>query len=298
MTRNPQVSVIMPFYNVHAFVAESVKSVLAQTHDNYEIIIVNDGSNPPSPQEVLKDAGVDASKIRFIDHEKNRGLAETRNTAFHASKGEFVLPLDTDDLISPSFLQEATEVLENNSNIDAVYTQVHVFGEMDFCWTPVAEIIGLMVGIPLPSTILFRRKVFEAVGGYRSKLTHSPDTDFWVMALSKGFHLSRIEKPLYHYREHKHSLSEVGKYTEVADLARANPELYHENLIEVLTALERKHFKTKAEYAQLEDGFKQLDAGYKDLLARYDEVVRRLRARSVRHQLKRIMPFLSKSPGR
>ncbi len=286
---NPFVSVIMPFYNGHDHVVESVKSVLAQDYENYELIIVNDGSKQPTLEELLK--GLDLTKVRIINHEKNKGLSASRNTAFHESKGEFILPLDCDDMITPTFLTDTVKVLVDNPEISAVYTRVLIFGELEMEWTPEATMLNLMCGLPIPSTVLFRKHVFDLVGGYNTSIKCVPDVDFWLRVLSKGEKLSRVEKVLYHYRKHANSLSDEGKLTEVYVLAEANKQLYMDNFLDVLALQEEKYFKVKSEYAILENGFRQMKSGYEDLLQRYNSTVSQLQKRSIRYHLKKIAPF-------
>ncbi len=289
MVNQPLVSVIMPFYNGHTHIAESVTSVLAQTYKNFELVIVNDGSHTPTSQEIL--SNLDCSKITFIDHGINKGLAAARNTAFAQANGEFIVPLDCDDRIAPTFIEETAQVLSSDSQVDAVYTQVQIFGDLNLTWIPEATMTNLMAGLPIPSTTLFRRHIFDLVGGFNTRIRYVPDCDFWLRVLSKDGKLRRIEKLLYHYRKHANSLSELGKFTEVVVLAEANKQLYFDNLTAVLAAGEHKYYELKAEYAKLETGYRQLDEGYKDLLRRYDETVAQLQKRSIRHQLGKLTQF-------
>lgn len=291
MSKEPLVSVIMPFYNGHNHIAESVGSVMNQTYSNFELIIVNDGSQMPNPETIL--AHLDTSKIRFINHDHNKGLAAARNTGFSNARGELILPLDCDDLITPNFLAETVKAILNNANIDAVYTQVHIFGDVNLDWTPQPTMLNIMSGIPIPSTILYWRRVFDLVNGYNESIKYVPDCDFWLRVLSKGGRLFTVDKPLYHYRKHTDSLSDVGQLTEVRVLADANRQLYADNFIDVLAMQEKKYWELKADYVKLDAGFRRFEAGYQDLLGRYDDVVEKLQKRSIRYHLRKLMPFLS-----
>jgi glycosyltransferase involved in cell wall biosynthesis len=279
----------MPFYNGHEHIAESVKSVLEQSYRNFELIIVNDGSHAPTPEEILREHKYDCSKIRFIDHKQNRGLSAARNTGFENSRGELVLPLDCDDIIAPSFLEETVSVITKDTTIDAVYTMVHILGDLEMNWNPQVTMVNLMCGLPIPSTVLYWKRVFDLVGGYNTSIEYVPDVDFWIRVLSKGGKLYFLDKPLYFYRKHANSLSEVGQLSEVAVLAEANRQLYLDNLIEVLALEEMKYFNLKTEYAKLQSGFRLMESGYEDLLRRYDEVVRQLQKRSIRYNLKKLL---------
>lgn len=260
----------MPFYNAHAHVLETVQSVLAQTYPNFELIIVNDGSKPPSIEEVL--SGIDMSRINIPKHEKNKGLAATRNTGFNSAKGDLILPLDADDLIIPDFLELTVKAMLENPDVSAVFTQVQMFGELDLLWVPEDSMLHLMCGMPIQSTVLFKKEVFEAVGGYNTVIRNAPDVEFWIRVMARGYKLLRLEKPLYLYRKHAGSLSDEGQFTEVVDLARANKELYLQNIDAVFKLEQEKFDKTVAQLNVLKDGYNQLYEGYLNLQLRYKDL--------------------------
>lgn len=273
----PLVSVIIPFYNAHEHLRETVQSILAQNYSNFEIIIVNDGSRAPAITDVL--AGLDMSCIKIVDHPKNRGLAITRNTGINAAKGDLLLPLDADDLITPDCIEKKVSFLQTNKEIAAVYSNVQIFGDVNLEWAPEATMLNLMCGIPVQSTLLFRREVFDTVGGYNSEIKRSPDVDFWLRVLHRGFKLGRIDEILYHYRKYPGSLSDEGKLTEVEDLARANIEIFLEN-IDAVYELENQKFQTLVkESVIMKAGFKQMYEGYLELQLRYADVCDQLKKR-------------------
>src|SRR3954452_3864556 len=113
-----KVSVIIPCYNQGRYINETIASVEAQTFTDWEIIIVNDGSNEPETIEILFD--VDCKKIKVI-HTENKGVAAARNTGIKAAGGKFILPLDADDLIGVNYLNEAVVFLETNEEVKVVY---------------------------------------------------------------------------------------------------------------------------------------------------------------------------------
>jgi hypothetical protein len=136
-----------------------------------------------------------------------------------------------------------------------------------------------MCGIPIQSTLLFKREVFDSVQGYNSNIKRSPDVDFWLRVLHKGFKLGLVDSILYHYRKYPGSLSDEGKLTEVEDLARANMPIFLENLSQVYE-LENLKFQTLIEEsAVIKSGFKQMYDGYLDLRIRYEDVCSQLEKR-------------------
>lgn len=272
--KSPLVSIIVPFYNAHEHVRQTMESIFAQKYPNFEVIIVNDGSIAPTVETLLE--GLDLSRLKVVNHETNKGLSEARNSAFEHSNGDFILPLDADDLITPDFLTLTVNELIESADVHAVYTQVRIFGDIEMDWIPDATMLNLMCGIPIQSTVLFKREVFDAVGGYSTVIKRSPDVDFWIRVLHQGFKLKRIEKPLYFYRKYAGSLSDTGKLTEVEDLAHANPQIYLSNLEAVFLLEDQKFTQLMTEICELKNGFNQLYDGYLALVERYDDVVRQL----------------------
>lgn len=114
--RSPLVSIIMPIYNVEAYVGKSIRSILAQTYSNYELIAVDDGSS---------DASLDVARLAMHDdgrccliHQKNKGVSAARNRALSAIRGEYVMFVDPDDWIAPNALEQLVDAaLENNADV-------------------------------------------------------------------------------------------------------------------------------------------------------------------------------------
>lgn len=106
MTKQPLVSVLMPLYNDAKFVTASIESILQQTYQHWELLIVNDGSTDNSKDVVLsfKD-----SRIRYFENDENRGIVYTRNRLLNLSKGDFVANLDSDDIAYPKRLEKQVE---------------------------------------------------------------------------------------------------------------------------------------------------------------------------------------------
>lgn len=123
----PKVSVVMPAYNTARYIAESLDSVFAQTFQDFEVIVVNDG-DPDTPQleDVLRPY---MSRIQYIKQE-NRGLSGARNTAMRRARGEFLAFLDSDDIWMPGYLEAQVKFLEQNPRVVASIADVLRFGEL------------------------------------------------------------------------------------------------------------------------------------------------------------------------
>src|SRR5438105_6635392 len=133
-----RVSVIIPAYNVAPYIAETLKSVFAQTKPAFEVIVVNDGSPDTEKLEEVLDPFLD--RIVYLKQE-NRGLSGARNTGIRAAKGDLIALLDGDDLWLPEYIQTQTDFLRRHPKYDLVYCNAVFFGDpayegrqfMDIC---------------------------------------------------------------------------------------------------------------------------------------------------------------------
>src|SRR5512145_2950370 len=116
--QSPLVSVVIPSYNQAEFLADAIQSVLHQTYQNFEIIVVNDAS-PDNTDEVMKQ--FTDPRIKYIVHEKNQRLPATRNTGMNASQGEIIALLDADDLFHPEKLEAHVNFLKEHPEVGVSY---------------------------------------------------------------------------------------------------------------------------------------------------------------------------------
>ena len=121
----PKVSVVIPCYNYGEYIDEAVDSVLAQTYDDFEIIIVNDGSTDAYTNKLLD--GYDRPKTRVIVT-TNNGVATARNIGISAASGQYILPVDPDDRIGNTYLEKAVKILDEHQELGMVYSHVEFFG--------------------------------------------------------------------------------------------------------------------------------------------------------------------------
>jgi glycosyltransferase involved in cell wall biosynthesis len=198
----PKVSVIIPCYNQGDYVDDAVNSVLEQTFQDFEIIIVNDGSD--DEVTINKLTLYNRPKTRVI-HTPNLGLAAARNNGIRTSSGEYILPLDADDKIADTYLEKALNILANRFEIGAVTTnQVIYFGAMKGLEGNAREggselFIGHFNN--QVSCSLFRRADWEACGGYDETMKHGfEDWEFWLRLTGTGLKVATIKEPLFFYR--------------------------------------------------------------------------------------------------
>lgn len=207
----PKVSVIIPAYNCERFVSVAIDSVLAQSYDDYEIIVVNDGSTD-STCKILSGY---SSKIKVID-QPNGGPAEARNTGVKHSGGEYLAFLDQDDAWLPDKLKMQVELLEKNAETALAYTDTYVLSDKAFeseCSMSlrtfrmrrprrgrVLEYLLIENFIPT-SSVMVRKKSILRAGTFDPSVVPSEDYDMWLR-IAAEHEIDYLDVPLVKYRDH------------------------------------------------------------------------------------------------
>lgn len=202
-----RVSIIVPCYNQAVFLPETLDSVLAQTYQNWECIIVNDGS-PDNTDEVAKMYCEKDNRFKYL-YKQNGGLSSARNAGVRASSGEYVLPLDSDDIIGAEYLELAVQVLNTNSKIAVVYCRAHLFGKKKGEWLLPEFSLNKMLGCNLVfCSAVFRRIYYDKTNGYNENMKFGyEDWDFWLSIIELEGEFYRIDKVLFHYRIRSSSMA-------------------------------------------------------------------------------------------
>ena len=204
----------MPAYNAAPYVGAAIESVLAQTMTDWELLIVDDGSTDATAEVVGRYAASDA-RIRLFAG-PNRGAAAARNTAMAAATGTFFGILDSDDLWTPAYLTTQLARFERSPQVDVITGNGWFLGgESDGRparpWPDrrpqptLRSILADEASVFIMS--IFRRRVYDAIGGFDETLCTAEDYDFWVRAAAAGFQFLRNDQPLGYYRRHAASLS-------------------------------------------------------------------------------------------
>lgn len=195
-----KVSIIVPCFNQAIYLPDALDSVLSQTYSNWECIIVDDGSSD-NTKEVSKEYLNQDNRFYYI-YQENAGLSAARNTGIKNSSGEYILPLDSDDKISPSYLEDSVPILQNNSDIKIVYCNAEYFGEKHGLWeVPDFSLSQILLGNMIVCTSLYRRSDYEKTTGYNSQMIYGwEDWDLWLSILETGGTAYRIPKANFFYR--------------------------------------------------------------------------------------------------
>ena len=205
----PIVSVVIPCFNLGAYLDEAVQSVLDQTFQDFEIVIVDDGSEDPATRHML--ASYRRPKTRIVRTE-NRGLARARNTGLQESGGRYVSFLDADDALEPGFLDRGVRKLESDDSIAFVSSWLKAFGEGEFDWTPErCDFPHLLAEDTVCTAALTRRDLIVDIGGFDPDMPVSGYED-WELAISlveRGHPGTIVPEFLFRYRIRLGSMTET-----------------------------------------------------------------------------------------
>lgn len=203
-----KVSVVVPCYNQAKYLDEALQSIVKQTHENWECIIVNDGSPDNTEQIALRYVEKD-NRFKYF-YKENGGLSSARNFGIEKSNSNFILTLDSDDKYDSSFIEKALLIFDQHSEIGVVSSWVLRF--MDKKEIAVIKPNGKVLEDFLYSnaangTSLFRKKCWEEVGGYDENMKKGyEDWDFYIRVCSNNWQVHIIPESLFFYRQHNSSM--------------------------------------------------------------------------------------------
>ncbi len=201
----PRVSVITPVFNAGRYLDRALRSVAAQTFPDFEVIVVDDGSTDRATRSALARAARQP-QVRCYRTER-QGPAAARNHAIAEAHGAYILPLDADDYLGATYLEETVPVLDARPDLGIVYTWIGFVGGHRGTWrTGRFGIPDLLSYCSLHVTGLYRRDVWVDVGGYDPRFVEScEDWDFWLSAAARGWKAHGIPKVLAYYRRTRDS---------------------------------------------------------------------------------------------
>ncbi len=211
----PRVSVVIPTHNRAALVVRAIRSVLAQTVSDVEVIVVDDASPDDTPAAV---AQIDDPRLKFVRLAKNGHQAHAANVGIAQARGEFVAFLDDDDEWLPNKLEAQLARLSEVPDASAVYCRCFV--QTSEGLRPPRPRAGLPEGditdsllrrsiVMTPSAYLVRRSVLLEVGGFDESIVHTLDIDLWLRMSQAGHHFAIVPEPLFIY----HAESETPRLT-------------------------------------------------------------------------------------
>jgi glycosyltransferase involved in cell wall biosynthesis len=193
-----KVSIIIPCYNHGKYIIEAIDSVRKQTYTNWEIIIVNDGSNDFFTNQVINQLSFDKGKVLITS---NYGLSSARNYGIKNSTGDFIVLLDADNKLSPTFIEEAIFSF-NEHKVDIIYTDGFYFDEQDGnLFQEELTMPKMLTRNLIDACSIFKKEVFYLVGGFNINMNYGwEDWDFWLSAYEKKCTFFHLNKQLFYYR--------------------------------------------------------------------------------------------------
>lgn len=290
-----KVSIIIPCFNHWQFLPEALDSALNQTYSDCEVVIVDDGSTVPPPEDLLK--SFERERINFFRIE-NSGPSAARNKAIEKAEGQFILPLDADDKIAPTYVEKALRPFQNQPDVGIVYCDAQYFGDRNEEWElPPYNFPDILLDNFIFSSALFKKEDWERIGGYNVNMIHGwEDHDFWLSIVELRKTVVRIPEALFYYRQVDDSrtkrFSARQKMEMFEQLAKNHRNLYVENfdflmhrLAELRLLLEEDtpEMEIKRELQNLKDRIRQMESsGFWKLRNKWQKVKRVLKV-SAKH---------------
>lgn len=218
-----KVSVIIPTYNAKETITRAVHSILHQSYQNFEIILVDDCSKDGT-YDLLKTLEKQDSRIHAYQNKENKKSAYTRNHAIKKSIGEYIMQLDDDDYCVKTRMEKQLKFLDDNKGFDFVgsncflFDQEGIYGNMEFPTNPKKEDLLSTSPFMNPS-VMFRKKALQKVEGYRvSKETiRGQDYDLYLRMYAIGLHGYNIQEELIFYYKDSKSFSKSSFYYRIGE---------------------------------------------------------------------------------
>jgi len=205
-TPAPCVSVVVPCHNLGVFLDEAVASVLAQTFDDVEIVVVDDGSTDPETCRLLETYRRPKTRVVRIEH---RGLPGARNAGLAQTRGRYVCMLDADDVLEPEMLARSVAALDGDPSVAFVSHWLRAYGDETWEWRPVSCTLPALLDMnTVNGAALVRRAALEAIGGFDETFVDGcEDWDLWISLVERGYPGIILPEFLFRYRRRAGSMS-------------------------------------------------------------------------------------------
>jgi GT2 family glycosyltransferase len=231
----PLISIITPVFNtpVH-WLRECVDSVLAQTYQNWELILIDDHSTEPETLRSLAELTAFDSRITLAKDEKRRGISAASNRGLALARGDWVAFLDHDDLLEPDALFQNVKWLQDHPDTDLIYSDEDKLTERGFDspifkpdWSPDYFLSCNYIC----HFTLIRREIIKQAGGFRSKFDGAQDYDLFLRVIEQTSRIDHIPRALYHWRR---------TLTSTADNIQCKPNMLEAGRLALEAHLERR----------------------------------------------------------
>lgn len=234
------ISIVIPVYNRIGFIGETLKSVMEQTYAYWEAIVVDDGSTDGS-REFVKSLASSEPRIRFFDRDRlPKGAPVCRNIGIERSSGEYLIFLDSDDILAPFCLQQRTQAIGENGGVDFLVFKTQIFEDN-------IDDLGLLWNVDMPNTDddllrflsydamwqttgpIYRKSSLSTVGGFKEDLPFWQDFHLHLVCLLSGMnYIKRFDLPVdnYHRKNRKDGISRVTPFIDDPAVLQTRIDFY------------------------------------------------------------------------
>jgi len=299
----PTVSIVIAAYNAAAYIGETLDSVFAQTFNDYEVIVVNDGSK--DTEEIKRILESHPLPVVYIS-QQNRGVSAARNAGINVAKGKFYAQLDADDQWEPDYLAVQLRFLSEHPDVVLVYPNATIFGDASDAGLEYMKLCPSEGDVSFESLIeercviltcvTARMSVIRNVGMFDESLRSCEDFDLWLRIVKNGGRIAYHRQLLARYRRHVGSLSSDRVWMTTNLLAVMNKMSKRSDLTESERATLRKELRSRQAMLRLFQGKHALRLGDASVaLSRFREANETLRSLklSLTVLLLRYLPRLS-----
>jgi glycosyltransferase involved in cell wall biosynthesis len=211
------ISIIIPAYKAEKYIDNALNSIQAQTHTEWELIVVEDAFNDRTAVIVEEFSQRNSNNsVSYLRHDINKGLAATRNTGIKTARGTYIALLDHDDVWQPQHLKNLVLALSQD-NSDIAYTTVSMFNDAEHITGTFGPTEKEMLDFPfslfwrnfiVPSSVVMRKSVFEEIGFFEENMRSCEDYEYWLRMARSGYRFSHVDGHSCLYRRHESSLSQ------------------------------------------------------------------------------------------
>ena len=216
MISTPLVSVITPVYNREKYLVKCIESILNQTYENFEFIIIDDNSSDLTVN-IIKDYLLRDSRIKFLENNKNLGATLTFNRGLDIAKGKYIARMDSDDISFPDRFKKQVDIFESWHDLEVLGTgavlidhKENEIGRKQFPsnFKKISNIIKTGVPVFDPS-VMMRSSTLKEINGFDNRLAPADDYHLWLTLFKQKKIISNIDDYLIKYRLHDSNLSKV-----------------------------------------------------------------------------------------
>lgn len=233
----PLLSIIIPVYNASEFIAETLDSAISQTYKSIEIICVDDCSTDNSA-EIISTYIQKHNNITYIKNSKNMGLSTSRNNGIDLSESEYILPLDSDDIIDKTYCEKAMNTFKADPTISVIYCKAQFFNEKGtWDWAlPKYNAHRMLFRNLVFASAFFKKSDWKRFNGYSASMIYGfEDWDFWLNFVQNKLKFHQLPETLFFYRRQKSIVpcmstdlkNKNKKRLMIQQIRKNHPKLYH-----------------------------------------------------------------------